>query len=213
MRLIMTVSFCFLCISCSLKQIQKNEQLAVIATVYERIPKTLPPPPIIGNENEVEHQNNIGNIVLKHLNFNYGINENFVYYDFDYINGISDVFYIYKSKELFAEDTIDSSYMTLVAELSKLKEPDKIDKAQFAKLSYSDLAFWDRPTITNEEKKENNLSGIISFSRVSFNKDFSKAAVVVGDYFERIGSGASLYILVKTDDKWVIKYEKTLEKS
>ncbi|HUH26628.1 hypothetical protein [Gelidibacter sp.] len=84
--------------------------------------------------------------------------------------------------------------MQLVAGLSKFKKIEKIDTAKLDMLIDKDLVFWKKQTITKNERSENDLSGIISFSNVSFNADFTKAAVVDGDYFEHIGNGISLYI-------------------
>jgi|GEM_PF-5063180 len=211
-RLIIILLLYIFAVGCSSNQATQNEEFAVIAAVYNRVPKILPPPPNNSKtENQIEEEGD--NSQLKSLIFNYAINENFVYYNFDYIDGISNRFKPYKSNELFKEEILSSSYMKLVAGLSELKKIEKIDKAKLDELLNDDLIFWNKQTITIQEKKENNISGIISFSKVSFNNDFTRAAVVVGDYFERIGSGVSLYILEKTDYKWVIKYHKTLEMS
>lgn len=210
MRLIIIPLLYILAISCSSKEALKDEQLAVIAAVYKGIPKVLPPPPPPLFDNEVEQENHIDYSQLKPIIFNYAINENFVYYDFDYINGISNRFQVYKSKELFEERTLDSSYMKLVAGLAKLKNIEKINQTRLDKLFNEDLVFWGKQSITKDEKDVNGISGVLSFSEVSFNDGFTRAAVVVGDYFERTGNGIGLYILVKIDNKWVIKYTKTL---
>ncbi|WP_163517214.1 hypothetical protein [Gelidibacter japonicus] len=210
MRLIIMILLYVLALSCTSNQSQENQELAVIAAVYKMVPKELPPPPPPPPNSEVKEENNINYSKLKPLAFNYAINENFVYYDFDYINGISNRFIPYKSNELFQEKILDSSYMKLVERLSELKEIEKIDKAQLDKIVHNDIVFWDKQTITIEEKKENNLSGIISFSKVAFNDEFTRAVVVVGNYFEHIGGGVGLYILEKIDNNWVIKYTKTL---
>ncbi len=212
MRLIITTLLCSLVISCSSKQPSSDEKMAVIAAVYERIPKAIPPPPppppssqYVGKEaNDIDYSK------LKPLIFKYAINESFVYYDFDYVNGISNKFQVYKSKELFAEKILDVSYMQLVSRLSKFKKIEKIDTSKLDTLIDEDLVFWDRQTITKDEQRENDITGIISFSNVSFNAGFTKAAVVVGDYFERIGNGIRLYILEKINNRWVIKYTQTL---
>jgi hypothetical protein len=210
MRLIIIPLLSILIFSCSSKQSSTEDQLSVVAAVFVRIPKTLPPPPPPLINNEVKEEDNIDYSQLKPLTFNYAINENFVYYDFDYINEISNQFMAYKSKELFEEKGLDSSYMKLVQGLSGLKKSDKIDKAKLSELINDDLIFWDKQKITIQEKKELNITGIISFSRVSFNDEFTKAAVAVGDYSEHIGGGVSLYILEKIDNNWVIKYTKVL---
>lgn len=166
----------------------------------------LPP----SSEHVGEEANDIDYSKLKPLIFKYAINQSFVDYDFDYVNGISNRFQVYKSKELFEEKILDVSYMQLVARLSKFKKIEKINTTKFVMLIDEDLVFWEKQTITKDERSENDLSGIVSFSKVSFNADFTKAAVVVGDYFERIGNGIVLYILEKINNKWVIKYTQTL---
>ncbi|MBO3096665.1 hypothetical protein [Gelidibacter pelagius] len=205
MRLII-ITLCILTIGCSSKQTSSYEQLVVIATVYESIPKVIPPPP----NNEDEEENDIDYLNLEPLNFNFVINENFVDFDFDYIHDIPNRFQVYKSKELFEEKVLDFSYMELVAGLSKFENNEKIDASELETLLGENLVFWDKQMITNEEKTEQDISGVISFSNVSFNENLTRAAVVVGDYFERIGNGISLYILEKIDEKWVITYIQAL---
>ncbi len=210
MRLIITFLLCILVISCSSNQTTSYEQLAVIAAVYERIPKVLPPPPPPPSEHKGKKANDIDSSKLKPLIFKYAINESFVDYDFDYVNGISNRFQVYKSKELFEEKVLDSSYMKLVAGLSEFEKNGKIDTSKLDTLIDEDLVFWDGQTITKNEQREDDITGIISFSNVSFNADFTEAAVVVGDYFEHIGNGISLYILEKINNRWVIKYTQAL---
>ena len=209
MRVIKIVILCSFAISCSQKQPSNDEQLAVIAAVYERIPKAIPPPPS-SFEHVGEEANDIDYSKLKPLIFKYAINESFVDYDFDYVNGMSNKFQVYRSKELFEEKVLEVSYMQLVAGLSKFKKIEKIDTSKLDMLIAEDLVFWDRQTITKDEQRENDITGVISFSKVSFNPDFTIAAVVVGDYFEHIGNGIALYILEKIDNRWVIKYTQTL---
>ena len=103
--------------------------------------------------------------------------------------------------------------MRLVNGLSKFKKIEKIDISKLQLLIKDNLVFWDGQVITKNEKDENDISGVISFSKVSFNDDFSKAVIVVGDYYEHLGNGVGLYILEKIDNRWVIKYTKTLMKS
>lgn len=213
MRLIIITLLSILVISCSSEQATKNEELNVVAVIYKRLPKILPAPPPPPTNSETKEENNIDYSKLKPHIFTYAINDHFVYYDFDYINEVSNIFETAKSKKLFEEKILDSTYMKLVASLSELKKTEKIDKTKLVKLLNNNLIFWNKQTITTQEKKKNNISGIISFSRVSFNNDFTRAAVVVGDYFERVGSGVSLYILEKKENKWLVKYYKTLEMS
>ncbi|MBA6151849.1 nuclear transport factor 2 family protein [Gelidibacter maritimus] len=204
MRLII-ITLCILTIGCSSKQTSSYEQLDVIATVYESIPKAIPPP-----NSEDEEENDIDYLNLEPLNFNYVINENFVDFDFDYIYDIPNRFQVYKSKDLFEEKVLDFSYMKLIAGLSEFEKNEKINTSKLEALLGENLVFWDKEMITIEEKNEHDISGVISFSKVSFNEDLTRAAVVVGDYFERIGNGISLYILEKIDGKWVIKYTQAL---
>lgn len=213
MRLILISIISVLFLSCSFEDTLKNEELAVVAAIYSKIPKILPPPPATPSNTQNNEESNFDDLNLDPLIFNYAINRNFIYYNFNYKNDISNEFKIHKSKELFEVKILDSSYMKIITNLQELKKAEKIDEFKLSKLLNDDLVYWNKRTISIKEKKENNISGIISFSRVSFNNEYTKAAVVVGDYFERIGSGVSLYILQKKDNKWIIKYQKTLETS
>ncbi|GAA3570353.1 hypothetical protein [Snuella lapsa] len=189
----------------------ENEALNVIAVVYKRIPKMLMPPPPPPPDSEVKEENNINYAQLKPLKFTYAIYDHFVYFNFDYINGISNRFHPTKSKELFEEKALDSSYMKLVKGLSKYKAGQKIDKAKLIKSADEDLIFWNKQTISRQEKSDTDISGIISFSKVSFNDNLTRAAIVVGDYFGKISGSVNLYILEKTNNKWEVKFSKTLE--
>lgn len=213
MRLIIIPILYILAISCSSEQVTKNEELNVIAAIYKRTPKILPPPPPPLPNSEVKEENNIDYSKLKPLMFTYAINDHFVYYNFDYVNEVSNRFHPAKSKELFEKKVLDSTYMKLVVGLSVFQKKKKIDKPKLIKILNEDLIFWNKQTISIEEKRKTNISGIISFSRVSFNDNFTKAAVASGSYFERIGSGVSLYILEKIGNEWVVKYSKVLEMS
>ncbi|MCK0124945.1 hypothetical protein MWU76_11085 [Gelidibacter sp. F2691] len=210
MRLIIMTFLYSLAISCSSEQTSSDQQLAVIAAVYKSIPKAVPPPPSLPSQHKGEEENAIDYSKLKPLIFKYAINESFVAYDFDYINDVSNRFDVYKSEKLFEEKILDTSYMKLVAGLSKFKKIEKIDKTKLKTSLDEHLTFLDKQTITKEDKIDNDISGVISFSRVSFNDDFTKAAVVVGDYFEPLGNGVGLYILEKIDRKWIITFTKTL---
>lgn len=205
MRLISIILFCILGISCSSSQLSKNEELAVIATVYQKIPKILsPPPPPSGNA--VAEKNDVDYSKLKPLIFKYAINKNFVDHNVNNSRTILDHF----EKDLYDERNLDSSYMKLINGVSKFKKFETIDTTKLESLIQGDVVFWDRQTITEKEKSENDISGVISFSKVSFNEDFTRAAVVVGDYFEYHGNGVELYILEKIDKMWIIKYTKIL---
>ncbi|MBJ6369100.1 hypothetical protein [Snuella sedimenti] len=208
---LLLITLLALVISCSSSQTAKNEALNVIAVVYKRIPKMLMPPPPPLTNSEVKEENNINYAQLKPLKFTYAIHDHFVYFNFDYVSGIFNRFHPAKSKELFEEKALDSSYMELVKGLSRDKSEQKIDKAKLIKSADEDLIFWNKQTISRQEKADTNISGIISFSKVSFNDNLTRAAIVVGDYFGKISGGVNLYILEKINNKWEVKFSKTLE--
>ena len=64
-----------------------------------------------------------------------------------------------------------------------------------------------------KEKEKYSITGIISFSRVSFNKQYNKAAIGVGIHGGRLNSSFTIYILEKVENKWEVKYYLTIEVS
>ncbi|WAC03806.1 hypothetical protein N7U66_10525 [Lacinutrix neustonica] len=190
-------------------QNNNEEEYKVIATIYNSIPKELLPPPKPTGKNEVLDSivNKIDYDNLNPLIFNYAINENFINFEID---NISKKFKSYNSKELFKTININEDEFVLIESLKTQNYSKKLDKKKVTKLCEDDIVFSSKQFLKKNSKEKDSLDGIISFSRVSFNKGYEKAAVCVGVYRSGLDSNLKLYILEKNNGKWEIKSYKLL---
>lgn len=195
----------FLIISC--KSIDYNEEeIKVIGTIYKAIPKVIPPPPPVKGDINSEIRNPVD--FLKHR---YAIFQEFI--NIKPTNNVANVFYEYKSNELFKEISIDSVSIGLVRYLGKLDSNENFNKEELNKFVNKDLIYLNQRYVQREEKNNLNINGIISFSRVAFNKGYDKAAVCVGIHYDKLATSQVIYILEKVNGLWKIKFTEVVDVS
>ncbi len=196
--------FLFLISSC--KYDSCLEEVEVLSTIYNSIPKSIPTPPrpIEGSEIDSLIISNINYSKLKSIKFTYAINKNYISNNIEYNHS---GFHVPKSKKIFETIIINDTEYQLIKNISK--EKDSINKNLFNNKIGSKLIFLDKRVISEKTKKQYRIDGIISFSKVSFNENHNKAAVEVIIYRSGLDSSLSIYILEKVNKKWKIKYYKT----
>jgi len=216
LKLLYTIVLFLLITSCNKENNNLNEEIAVVGYMFNHIPKVLPPPPPPPKNSELDSSiiNRIDYSKLKPFQFSYAIYEKFVNSGLN--RKIPNSFFKAKSNELFERENIDSLEMVLVKNLGDIKEDSAfIDKNLLNNYVNEDLLYLNQRFISKEgkEKLKYSINGIISFSRVSFNQQFNRAAIGVGIHRGRLNSSYTIYILEMIKNKWEIKYYLTIEKS
>ena len=190
-----------------------NGEIAVVGYMYNSLPKKLSPPPPPQKNSELDSSiiNKIDYSKLKSLHFSYAIYEQF---DNSGLNKeINKSFFKAKSNKLFERENIDSLEMVLVKNLGNLNSDTFINKKYLNNYVDEDLLYLNKRFLNKEMKEEYNITSIITFSRVSFNKQFNRAAIAVGIHGGRLNSSFTIYVLEKIKNKWVKKYYLTIEES
>lgn len=167
----------------------RNDEIDIIATVYQSIPKSLPLLP-----RELMPDSIAGKI------------------DFSKREPIKHVYAI-NSRFEFKPLTINADGIKPISESKKGKNTNFINKELLVKNIGNKILFLNQQFITREEKKKHNVDGIISFSKASFNKALDRAAIKVGIYRAGLDSQLKIYILQKTEGKWTIKETRIVEYS
>lgn len=205
------VSLFLLIVSCN-KVDNINEEIAVVGYMYNSIPKKLPPPPPTKNsELDSSIFNRIDYSKLKPFRFSYAIYERF---DNSGLNReINTSFFKAKSNKLFERENIDSLETVLVKNLGNVNGDIFIDKKHLNNYVNEDLLYLNKRFLNKEIKEKYSITGIMTFSRVSFNKEFNRAAIAVGIHGGRLNSSYTIYILEKIKNKWKTKYYLTIEES
>ena len=62
--------------------------------------------------------------------------------------------------------------------------------------------------MSREKYEKYNM--VLSFSRISFNKEYTKAIIIMGAGFGKLNGFSAIYFLEKKKEKWFIKCEKGL---
>ena len=179
---------------------ENSEEIEVLATIYNALPKEIPPPPL---------KNEIDSIYIKQKELRYAVYNRFI--NLETRDYVSNVFYKYKSEVLFDEVLIDSVSIQLARSLKGLDHNKNFNKKEFNKYVSDNLIYINERFPNREDKRKHNIDEIISFSRVAFDITRSKAAVCVGIYYDKLTTSQTIYILEKEDDKWKIKFIEVVE--
>lgn len=191
-----------------------NEEIAVISYMYKTIPKVVPPPPAPSQTTEFDSiENQIDYTKLEPIYFRYAI-----YYQFDNsgLDGyINKSFFKANSEKFFERKEIDSSDFVLIKKLRDKYKNEQINKELLDSYVNENLLYLNKRFISKEakEKREYNIDGIITFSKVSFNNQKDRAALAIGIHRGKLDSNLTVYILEKNQETWNIKYYKTISKS
>ena len=144
------------------------------------------------------------------LNFLYGINENL---NNEGLNKeIVNSFFVFDSDVLFERKEISEEELALIKDLKALKGK-KINKELLDEYVGRSFIYVNERIISNEIKQEYGIDGILSFSRVSFNRENNKAALAIGKSLGKLNGELTLYIFEKNNNEWNPKYYLVLEES
>lgn len=197
---------CLFVFSCSKNKIEV-EEIAVISSVYNNLPKIIPPPPSVEGYS-IQKSNDSKPRFLEHR---YAINAQFQSHELS-SNNIN-LFFKHKSDKLFDKVSVDSTLFSLTKKIKFIKHDKLLDKNLFNKSVNDDLVYLNQKVISREEEKKYNINAVISFSRVAFDMGYNYAAVCVDLYYDKLASSSTVYILQKINNKWVIKYTQVGEVS
>jgi len=187
-----------------------EEEISILGYLYNNIPKKLPPPPqkSIGLDSS---NYDINYSKHKPLHFTYAINEYFISVEIDRETNQS--FFKYKTDKLFERENLDNIEMDLIKKINSFDDTKLISKKLLNKYVNESLLYLNQRFIDKKTKEEYKINGIISFSRVSFNKLKNRAAIAVGTHGGRLNSSLTIYILQKKNKSWKIKSYLTVEES
>ena len=144
------------------------------------------------------------------LNFLYGINENLNNKGLN--KEIVNSFFVFDSDVLFERKEISEEELALIKDLKALKGK-KINKELLDEYVGRSFVYVNERIISNEIKQEYGIDGILSFSRVSFNREKNKAALAIGKSLGKLNGELTLYIFEKNNNEWNPKYYLVLEES
>ena len=187
-------------ISCEENKIE-NEEMSIISSIYNSLPKFIPPPPPINGHEEDTLKKSI-----KRKSIRYAINKNFRNDKFG--KNVSNAFYKFSDKKRLS---VDSTYWSLVKRLVKQKKiTESVNEKKLNDYLNESSVFLNQKNITSEDKKKFNINIILSFSKVVFNSSINKAAISVSNYSDSLDASVIIYLLEKIDDIWIIKYHEVI---
>jgi hypothetical protein len=103
-----------------------------------------------------------------------------------------------------------SEFNNVMDKLLEIKDSLKIDIDKIIKKRNDSIIYFKEGLIIKGRRDYETFDILISFSRIAFNKDYTKAVVVGSLNHSTIAGASILYFLEKNDDKWEIKCEKGL---
>jgi len=209
--LFVTILSFFIITTCTGKSVV-NEELQVISTIYKAIPKVISAPPRPSKNSEIEDS------IVEQMDYNelnsktlkYAINKNYVNFE---LSDSPAFFQVYNAKKLFDKVKLNEEELVLIDNLGRLNYTQRINESVFLNDRDESVLFIDKQIINKEDKKNYNIDGVISFSKVSFSKSENEAVVCAGVYHSGLDSSLIIYILEKVNQVWRIKSYKTMSVS
>jgi len=197
-------------LSCSEKLNVDKSKYQVMKVIYNNIPKNIPPTPLELLPDSIAKKVNLSDRNgLVHI---YAINLNTQDYDLSKVN----------SRKVNKKDSItglskrvdlSDEELRLFNKFKKKAFEFQIDTLLLENVFDENLFFMSKRTISREEQKQYDLTGIISFSDVVFNNEKNKAVITVGTNRGRLDSDLIVYFLDKIENEWKITYYSVIEKS
>jgi len=167
-----------------------HDELEVISSIYNSIPRYLLPPPPPVNPNELD------SVTIKKIDFSKRDTLKFrhaIYHKFfnDSIIRIVDQMIL---KE------IDFNSITEFEELNK----ELINPKELNKTLLGDVILIDKRMISAQDKKKYGITNVLSFSKIYFNESKTQAIVGVQNFSEGLDSNYTIYYLIKIKNNWGI---------
>ena len=129
------------------------------------------------------------------------------------IVGIDTVLYPLHNKNLnknYFQKCLEQGFENLYYSFKAVKDSVNIDVTRIPNNEYSYILPYQNYYKDFPRKGFDKYNVIIKFSRVAFNKNKTKASVIMGVSFGRLNGFSAIYFLEKKKDKWMIKCEKGL---
>lgn len=185
---------------------KNSEETAVLGTIYNAMPKVIPPPPLKKGDMNTKVSNH--HKLLKHR---YAVYQEYI--KMESTSNVSNVFYKYKSEILFEKVQIDSVLIRLTRSLGKQNRNKHINEKELDKYVNEGLTYLNNRFLSKDEQRKHGINVVISFSRVVFDSEYKKAAVCVGLYYDKLSASQTIYILEKVNNEWKIKFTEAGEVS
>lgn len=189
-----------------------KEEAKVITMLYKEVPKVIKLPPIESLSDSIIKETDFSN--RKPITHKYSINKNYMRFESQKI--FSKIFKKQGSDKIFADRiSIDSVDFALA---KKTMSPNQIKSIlknnDLNEMLGESVIFTDKLEPNTKENKQNRVyNRLLSFTPISFNNTYDKAAIGVANYGGKLDSSLIIYVMEKIDGKWQIKCYKVIEYS
>lgn len=156
--------------------------IQVIGTVYNSIPKNIPPPP-----KKLIDTSKINYKDLKPSINNYAINDVYL-------------------KNGLIKPYLKNNYLPYDEKLTN----DTINKISLNKFLGENQLYLSKDFVSKEEKKELDIVGIVSFTNVFFNEEYNEAFLGAVIYSSSLDAAFIVYTLVNENNIWKIKKSRVI---
>ena len=127
-----------------------------------------------------------------------------------YITAVYPQFVPYKGGPYKYYSNTCKGYERIMDKLMVLKDSSQIDLLKIISRKSDSVIPFSQDLIVRNSMEFKNFDGLFTFSPVSFDKDFSKALIVVTKMKSKVAGSTDLYTLKKEKGKWKIDCEINL---
>ena len=165
------LSLCIILFSCN-HEVNSADEQEILMLIRKKVPDKIASPPLpIENENIVEENKKDS------ISFKYAINSNYFLLDKEF--SFSSKSLKYKNSEnRFGKVEIDSASYRLLEKLLTFDKEEKIKEKIIEKILGEKTIILNRQFIKDTDKKDYEIDGIISFSKISFNEEKNIATIL-----------------------------------
>ncbi len=103
-----------------------------------------------------------------------------------------------------------SEYHDVMDKLVEIKDSLKIDIDKIITKKNDSIIYFKKELLSKDTKEYIKFDFFISFSRIAFNKDFTKSIVKVSTNRSKLAGFSAIYFLEKKDSIWKVKCIKEL---
>lgn len=112
-----------------------------------------------------------------------------------------------------SQNNIDKKCEGFLEILSKLQQQEdtlKIDISKIENTRNDSIVYFKEELLTEDSRDFFKFDMLLSFSRIAFNEDYTKAVLKVSESRSKLAGSSSIYFLEKINGKWQIKCTKEL---
>ncbi|MET2986452.1 hypothetical protein [Aureibaculum conchae] len=103
-----------------------------------------------------------------------------------------------------------SDYIDILSKLQQQKDTLKFDISKIENTRNDSIIYFNKELLTKGNRDFFKFDILLSFSRIAFNKDYTKAVLQVSESRSKLAGNSSLYFLEKISGKWQVKCTKEL---